>query len=232
MGFPGAAKRLESARQPRERALLRAMRARHRGSGLPIATKTAIKPRGSSRSLVARPGLTVARPAPSPRSRPGPHRAGGARRRPAQPPRAGSPRPPSGPPIARLGRESLQLCPRRKGQGDKLLRLLLRPPSRRDASGCGYGRLRKPLLIPPHPFGSSRRVAGVHFYRQFRGCRVGLASQYEPLRLLTASPWIERRPWGSRGRRHCHLPPASALGSARPSATGAASTASLSIRAG
>jgi hypothetical protein len=109
---------------------------------------------------------------------------------------------------------------------------LLRPRSHRDVSRCYHKGLRKPLQIPPHPFGSSRRVAGVHFYRQFRGCRVGLASQYEPLRLLTASPWIERRPWGSRGRRHCHLPPASALESARPSATGAASTASLSIRAG
>jgi hypothetical protein len=41
VGFPRAAKRLESARQPRERALPRAMRARHRGSGLPMATKNA-----------------------------------------------------------------------------------------------------------------------------------------------------------------------------------------------
>jgi len=41
VGFPRAAKRLESARQPRERALPRTMRARHRGSGLPMATKTA-----------------------------------------------------------------------------------------------------------------------------------------------------------------------------------------------
>lgn len=118
---------------------------------------------GSSRSLVAQSGLTLPRPAPWPRSQPGRHRAGGARRRLVQPPRAGSPRPPSGALIARLGRPSPQLLRRQRGQGGKLLRLLLRPRSRRDVSGCSPEGLRKPLQIPPHPF------FGMAFFQRLLG---------------------------------------------------------------
>ena len=53
---------LKSAWQPRERALLRVMRERGRGSGLPIsddACRSILG--GSSRSLVALPGLTLPR---------------------------------------------------------------------------------------------------------------------------------------------------------------------------
>ena len=97
-------------------------------------------------------GLILPTPAPWPRSQPGRHRAGGARRRLVQPPLAGSPRPPSGTLIARLGRPSLQLLRRQRGQGGKLLLLLLRPPEGRDVSGRYHKGLRKPLQIPPHPF--------------------------------------------------------------------------------
>ena len=144
---------IESAWQPRERALPRVMGERRRGSGLPMATKTADQVFGEF-PIARRPArlLTLPRPAPWPRSPPGRQRACGARRRPVQPPLAGSPRPPSGTPIARLGRTSLQLLRRQRGQGGKLLRLLLRPPEGRYVSGCYHKGLRKPLQIPPHPF--------------------------------------------------------------------------------
>ena len=77
------------------------------------------------------------------------------------------------------------------------------------------------VQIPPHPFGCSRRVAGVRFYRQFQGSSPPGASRYEPLWLLTASPfawlWIDGPHWDSWGHRHRHLSaPASASESARP----------------
>ena len=106
-----------------------------------------VRDRSSSQS-----SLTLPRPAPWPRSQPGRHQAAGARRRQVLPPRAGSPRTSWGPVVARLGRQPLQLVRRQKGQGGKLLRLLLRPRSRRDVSGCSHEGLRKPLRIPPRPF--------------------------------------------------------------------------------
>ena len=48
MGFNWATEGIQSARQPRERALPRPMRARRRGSGLPMATKTADQTLGQS----------------------------------------------------------------------------------------------------------------------------------------------------------------------------------------
>jgi hypothetical protein len=67
-----------------------------------------------SRQFLTLAVLTLPKPAPWPRSQPGRHQVGGARRRPVQPPRAGSPRPPSPRPGTRLGRPWLRLRPRQR----------------------------------------------------------------------------------------------------------------------
>ena len=152
MGFNLAAEGIESAWQHRKRALTRAMRARRRCPRRLQAVKTADQTLGQF-PIARRPARL--HPPEARTMATIPARTATGRRCQTEASSATSVGIASASmrmPIARLGRQSLQLCPGQKGQGGKLLRLLLRPLSGRDVRYCYHKGLRKPLQIPPHPF--------------------------------------------------------------------------------